>query len=88
MIDIDAIAEQHCESFFDKCCEDYKLECLVWETFADNIKKWRYWKEGEWDEGVVQNAFERLYEWDAEYLIADPKGCIEAYIASEQKDKS
>lgn len=36
---------------------------------------------GRSDENLWAKLFDALYEWDADYLVSDPEGCLEAYLA-------
>lgn len=77
--DIDALYESHYEQFIESCSDDRELEYLVECEFGTHQEHWEMKEFGRYPEGILQRAFDALYYWDAEYLVLDPKSCVECY---------
>ena len=87
MVDIDSLRETHHEQFICRCQDNYDLNALVIEAFADHID-WYYIKEsGEAPEEMYDNAFDYLYDYDAEGLFYNPILCVQSFIDWKRWEK-
>jgi len=85
MIDIKAIFEGQFESFLNTCINNPLMEHLIWDEFSNPTCYSKHFKENHFDTTPYEICFERLYDWDADYLFNDPMNCLIDWMEQYRK---
>lgn len=77
-IDFDAIFERHAEYFDYFCMENGDFIRELWPSFGCGCGC-EECSLTETTESIINNAFDNLYQFDADLCITDPRACLRAY---------
>ena len=87
-VDIDSIEEAHYEIFCCRVADDRELENEIASAFLDSVEFFQYCKmTHEVPDYAVEEAFKKLYGWDAHWLTTEPLGCLRSYVEQKAKNK-
>lgn len=81
-VDIDGLYEQHHEQFVCWYHDKVELRDLIHDEFFESETLWIIKEYGREPDEAIDEVFDLLYNWDAEYLMCDPVCCANAYAQS------